>query len=113
MSPQEGLPDAPGGPFSWRELLWVFTVSTVRSVTTVPAGRELSGAMGADSDYHKMAEHALAMLKVVSLHEGPDAAVRSAKHIVEAAAVVIAHELGPAETRRFLHVVGVTQGQEH
>jgi hypothetical protein len=82
-------------------------------VTTLPTGRKLSGTMAADSDYHKIAEHALAMLKVVYLHEGPDAAVRSAKHIVEAAAVVIAHELGPAETRRFLHVVGVTQGQEH
>ena len=53
------------------------------------------------------------MLKAVYLREGPDAAVRSAKYMVEAAAIVIAEELGPAETRRFLHVVGVTQGQEH
>ena len=69
--------------------------------------------MAANSDDHKIAEHALAMLKVVYLHEGPDSAVRSAKHIIEAAAVVIAHELGPVETRRFLQVVGVTQGQDH
>jgi hypothetical protein len=53
------------------------------------------------------------MLKVVYLREGPDAAVRSAKYMVEAAALVIANELGPAETRRFLYVVGVTQGQDH
>jgi len=33
--------------------------------------------------------------------------------MVEAAAIVIAEELGPAETRRFLHIVGVKQGQEH
>jgi len=72
-----------------------------------------AGTLVADSDDLKIAEHALAMLKVVYLHEGPDAAVRSAKHMVEAAAIVIAHELGPTETRRFLHVVGVTQGQEH
>ena len=36
--------------------------------------------MAADSDYQKIAEHALAMLKVVYFREGPDAAVRSAKH---------------------------------
>jgi plasmid stabilization system protein ParE len=69
--------------------------------------------MAADSDYQKIAEHALAMLKVVYLREGPDAAVRYAKCMVEAAALVIANELGPAETRRFLYVVGVTQGQDH
>jgi len=69
--------------------------------------------MTADSDYHIIAEHALAMLKVVYLREGPDAAVWSAKHMVEAAVAVIAHELGPAQTRQFLHVVGITQGQEH
>jgi hypothetical protein len=69
--------------------------------------------MAADSDHQKIAEHALAMLKVVYLREGPDAAVQSIKYMVEAAALVIANELGPAETRRFLHVVGVTQGQEH
>jgi len=28
--------------------------------------------MAADSDYQKIAEHALAMLKAVYLHEGPD-----------------------------------------
>ena len=69
--------------------------------------------MATDSDYQKIAEHALAMLKAVYLHEGPDAAVRSAKYMVEAAVIVIADELGPAETRRFLHVVGVRQGLEH
>ena len=69
--------------------------------------------MAADSDYQKIAEHALAMLKAVYLREGPDAAVRSAKYMVEAAAIVIANELGPAETRRFLHFVGVRRGQEH
>ncbi|MFZ1206847.1 MAG: hypothetical protein WAN94_01700 [Pseudolabrys sp.] len=53
------------------------------------------------------------MLKVVYLREGPDAAVSSAKYMVEAAAIVIANELGPAETRRFLHFVGVRRGQEH
>ena len=62
--------------------------------------------MAADSDHQKIADHALAMLKAVYLREGPDAAVRSAKYMVEAAAIVIAEELGPAETRRFLHVVG-------
>jgi hypothetical protein len=41
-----------------------------------------------------------------------DAAVRSAKHMVEAAVAVISHELGPAETQRFLHVVGVAQAEE-
>jgi len=40
--------------------------------------------MAADSDYQKIAEHALAMLKAVYLREGPDAAVRSAKYMVEA-----------------------------
>ena len=69
--------------------------------------------MAADSDYQKIAEHALAMLKAVYLHEGPDAAVTSARYMVEATAIVIAEELGPAETRRFLHIVGVKQGQEH
>jgi hypothetical protein len=68
--------------------------------------------MAADSDYQKIAEHALDMLKVVYCREGPDAAVRSAKHIVEAAVAVISHELGSVETQRFLHVVGVAQGQE-
>jgi hypothetical protein len=53
----------------------------------------------------KIGEHALAMLKVVYFREGPDAAVRSAKDMVEAAVAVISHELGPAETQRFLHVV--------
>jgi len=53
------------------------------------------------------------MLKVVYLRERPDAAVSSAKYMVEAAAIVIANELGPAETRRFLHFVGVRRGQEH
>ena len=69
--------------------------------------------MATDSDYQKIAEHALAMLKAVYLHEGPDAAVRSAKYMVEAAVIVIADELGPAETRRFLHVGGVRQGLKH
>jgi hypothetical protein len=69
--------------------------------------------MATDSDHQKIAEQALAMLKTVYLREGPDAAVRSAKYMVEAAAIVIAEELGPAETRRFLHIVGVKQGQEH
>ena len=68
--------------------------------------------MAADPDYEKVAEQA-AMLKVVYLREGPDAAVSSAKYMVEAAAIVIANELGPAETRRFLHFVGVRRGQEH
>jgi len=45
------------------------------------------------------------MLKVVYFREGPDAAVRSAKDMVETAVAVISHELGPAETQRFLHVV--------
>ena len=69
--------------------------------------------MAADPDHEKVAEHALAMLKVVYLREGPDAAVSSAKYMVEAAAIVIANEFGPAETRRFLHFVGVRRGQEH
>ena len=69
--------------------------------------------MAAGPDYEKVAEHALAMLKVVYLREGPDAAVSSAKYMVEAAAIVIANELGPAETLRFLHFVGVRRGQEH
>jgi hypothetical protein len=69
--------------------------------------------MATDSDHQKIAEHALAMLKAVYLHEGPDAAVQSAKYMVEAAAIVIAEELGPAETRRFLQVVGVMRGQNH
>src|SRR4029450_3169700 len=60
----------------------------------------------------KIGEHALAMLKVVYFREGPDAAVRSAKDMVEAAVAVISHELGPAETQRFLHVVGVAQAEE-
>jgi hypothetical protein len=68
--------------------------------------------MAADSDYQKIGEHALAMLKVVYFREGPDAAVRSAKHMVEAAVAVISHGLGPAETQRFLHVVGVAQAEE-
>ena len=50
--------------------------------------------MAADPDY-EVAEHALAMLKVVYLREGPDAAVSSAKYMVEAAAIVIANELAP------------------
>jgi hypothetical protein len=68
--------------------------------------------MAADSDHHKIAEHALAMLKVLYLHEGPFAVVESAKHMVVAAAAVISQELGPAEAKRFLHVIGDTQGQE-
>ena len=82
-------------------------------MATTPTGRKISEPWLLISDYQKIAEHALAMLKVVYLREGPDAAVRSAKYMVEAAALVIANELGPAETRRFLRVVGVTQGQEH
>jgi hypothetical protein len=69
--------------------------------------------MATDSDHQKIAEHALAMLKAVYLREGPDAAVWSAKYMVEAAAIVITEALGPAETRGFLHVVGVRQGREH
>ena len=57
--------------------------------------------MAADSDCQKIAEHALAMLKVVYLREGPDAAVRSAKYMVEAAAIVIAEELGPPKRGGF------------
>jgi hypothetical protein len=75
-------------------------------------GAQAIRTMAADSDHHKIAEHALAMLKVLYLHEGPYAAVESAKHMVVAAAAVISQELGPAEARRFLHVVGDTQGQE-
>ena len=82
-------------------------------MTTFSTGRKLSKPWLLISDYQKIAEHALAMLKAVYLHEGPDAAVRSAKYMVEAAAIVIAEELGPAETRRFLQVVGVMQGQNH
>ena len=84
-----------------------------RLVTNVIDWAQPIKTMATDSDYQKIAEHALAMLKVVYLHEGPDAAVRSAKYMVEAAAIVIADELGPAETRRFLHVVGVRQGHDH
>jgi hypothetical protein len=62
--------------------------------------------MAADSEHHKVAEHALAMLKVVYSREGPNAAVESAKHIVVVAAAVISQELGPAEAQRFLQVVG-------
>jgi hypothetical protein len=68
--------------------------------------------MAVDSDYQKIGEHALAMLKVVYFREGPDAAVRSAKDMVEAAVAVISHELGPVETQRFLHVVRVAQAEE-
>jgi hypothetical protein len=69
--------------------------------------------MAADSDYHNIAEQALAMLKVVYLHEGSGAAAESAKQLVVAAAAVISQELGTAETQRFLHVVGVTYGDMH
>ena len=82
-------------------------------MTTLSTARKLSEPWLLISDYEKVAEHALAMLKVVYLREGPDAAVSSAKYMVEAAAIVIANELGPAETRRFLHFVGVRRGQEH
>jgi hypothetical protein len=68
--------------------------------------------MAADSDHHKIAEHALAMLKVLYSHEGPYAVVESAKYMVVAAAAVISQELGPTEAKRFLRVVGDTQGQE-
>src|SRR5262249_761891 len=68
--------------------------------------------MAADSDHHKVAEHALAMLKVLYLHEGPYAVVESAKHMVVAAAAVISQELGPAEAQRFLHVVGDPQSDD-
>jgi hypothetical protein len=68
--------------------------------------------MATDSDHHKIAEQALAKLKVLYLHEGPYAVVESAKHMVVAAAAVISQELGPAEAKRFLHVVGDTQGQD-
>ena len=56
-------------------------------------------------------QHALAMLKVLYRREGPCAVVESAKHMVVAAAAVISQELGPAEAKRFLHVVGDTQGE--
>ena len=69
-------------------------------MATTPTGRKISD-MAADPDYHKIAEHALAMLKVVYLREGPDAAVRSAKYMVEAAALVIANELGPFKPGHF------------
>ena len=82
-------------------------------MTTLSTTRKLSEPWLLISDYEKVAEHALAMLKAVYLREGPDAAVSSAKYMVEAAAIVIANELGPAETRRFLHFVGVRRGQEH
>ena len=75
-------------------------------------GAQAVRTMAADSDYQKIGEHALAMLKVVYFREGPDAAVRSAKDMVEAAVAVISHELGPAETQRFLHVLGVAQAEE-
>ena len=74
-------------------------------------GVQATRTMAADSEHHKVAEHALAMLKVVYSREGPNAAIESAKHMVVAAAAVISQELGPAEARRFLHVVGDTQGE--
>ena len=70
-------------------------------------------AMADDSDYCKVAEHALSMLKVVYFREGADAAVRSAMHTIEAAAAVIEGELGPAATQRFLKIVGEAQGLAH
>jgi len=73
---------------------------------------QASQIMAADSDHHKIAEHALAMLKVLYSHEGAYAVVESAKHMIVAAAAVISQELGPGEAKRFLHVVGDTQGQE-
>ena len=93
-------------------LLAATAVEVVAGWTKMNAPRKHYAAP-ADSDYEKVAEHALAMLKAVYLREGPDAAVSSAKYMVEAAAIVIANELGPAETRRFLHFVGVRRGQEH
>jgi hypothetical protein len=77
----------------------------------VIAAAQATRTMAADSDHHKIAEHALAMLKVLYRREGPCAVVESAKHMVVAAAAVISQELGPAEARRFLHVVGDTQGE--
>ena len=82
----------------------------LRSVLCIPNELLRQEMLGIEM---QIAEQALAMLKTVYLREGPDAAVRSAKYMVEAAAIVIAEELGPAETRRFLHIVGVKQGQEH
>jgi len=70
-------------------------------------------AMADDSDYCKVAEHALGMLKVVYFREGPDAAVQSAMHTIEAAAAVIEDQLGPAATQRFLKIVGKAQGKAH
>jgi hypothetical protein len=67
--------------------------------------------MAADSEHHEVAEHALAMLKVVYSREGPNAAIESAKRMVVVAAAVISQELGPAEAQRFLQVVGATQGR--
>ena len=75
-------------------------------------GVQATRTMAADSEHHKVAEHALAMLKVVYSREGPNAAVESAKHMVVMAAAVISQELGPVEAQRFLQVVGATQGQE-
>jgi hypothetical protein len=97
---------APAAPFDS-----VVSVATQASDNAIDGAQALR-TMATDSDFQKIAEHALAMLKVVYFREGPDAAVRSAKHMVEAAVAVISHELGPAETQRFLHVIGLTQGQE-
>jgi len=76
-------------------------------------GVQATRTMAADSEHHKVAEHALAMLKVVYSREGPNAAVESAKHMVVVAAAVISQELGPAEAQRFLQVVGATQEPIH
>ena len=86
------------------------SVATQASDKVVDAA-QATRTMAADSDHHKIAEHALAMLKVLYRREGPCAVVESAKHMVVAAAAVISQELGPAEAKRFLHVVGDTQGE--
>ena len=73
-------------------------------MTTLSTGCKLPAPWLLISEHHKVAEHALAMLKVVYSREGPNAAVESAKHMVVVAAAVISQELGPAEAQRFLQV---------
>ena len=84
-----------------------------RPVTMLSLRAQSVSAMADDSDYCKVAEHALSMLKVVYFREGADAAVRSAMHTIEAAAAVIEDELGPSATRCFLKIVGEAQGLAH
>jgi hypothetical protein len=67
--------------------------------------------MAGDSDHHEDVNVVISLLEAVYCRDGADVAVRTAKHMIAAAAALLTCEQGPDETRRILRIVGEAQGK--